>query len=214
MCNLSDCCARKSCELEALARRQRRVLWFVLAINATMFVLELTAGLLSRSLSLAGDSLDMLGDAIAYGSSLYVVGMGLPEKSRAALLKAAIMALSGFAVLGRAIIQLREPALPNLELMVPTGVLALAANLSCLYALTRHRHDDVNMSSVWLCSRNDIIANIAVLVAACLVFVWQSPWPDIFVGLGITTLFLKSALTVFKDARRTAMAVVPMHQLG
>lgn len=211
---MSDCCARKSCELEALAQRQKRVLWLVLAINALMFVVEMAGGLISKSLSLTGDSLDMLGDAIAYGSSLAVVGMGAAQKSKAALLKATIMALSGLAVLGRALLQFQAPEVPNLALMVPTGGLALGANLICLYALTRHRHDDVNMSSVWLCSRNDIIANVAVLGAAGLVLVSSSPWPDLVVGLGITILFLKSALTVFKDARGDGLTVAPARSPG
>jgi cation diffusion facilitator family transporter len=197
---MADCCNDKACEIDALRGRQSSILKIVLAINAVMFIVELTAGLLGRSVSLVADSLDMLGDALVYGFSLYVVARGTAMKARAALLKGIIMAGFGFLVLGQAIYRIVNPQLPVFETIGVVGFLALAANSMCFYLLWRHRADDINMSSVWLCSRNDIIANIAVLFAAAGVWLTHSGWPDILVGLALAALFLRSALNVLRDS--------------
>jgi Co/Zn/Cd efflux system component len=178
----------------------------VLAINAVMFVVELTAGLLGNSISLVADSLDMLGDALVYGFSLYVVARGAAMKARAALFKGIIMAGFGFFVLGQAIYRIVIPQLPVFETIGAIGLLALAANGLCFYLLWRHRADDINMSSVWLCSRNDIIANISVLFAAAGVWLTHSGWPDILVGLALAALFLRSALHVLRASIRELRA--------
>jgi len=138
---MSDCCHDKSCILTALRQRQAQVLWIVLAINVVMFAVELTAGLRANSLSLAGDSLDMLGDALVYGSSLYVLERSARAQAKSAFLKGNIMALSAIAVFARAFYQLARGTTPSLGTMSVVGVLVLAANLVCLALLTRHRAD-------------------------------------------------------------------------
>ncbi len=199
---MADCCNDKACEIDALRSRQSSTLKIVLGINAVMFMVELTAGLLGNSISLVADSLDMLGDAMVYGFSLYVVARSSTMKARAALLKGIIMAAFGFFVLGQAIYRIVFPQLPVFETIGAVGLLALAANSTCFFLLWRHRADDINMSSVWLCSRNDIIANISVLFAAVGVWLTHSGWPDILIGLALAGLFLRSALHVLREATR------------
>jgi Co/Zn/Cd efflux system component len=197
---MADCCNDKACEIDALRYRQSSTLKIVLGINAVMFVVELTAGLLGNSISLVADSLDMLGDAMVYGFSLYVVARSATMKARAALLKGIIMAAFGFFVLGQVIYRIAFPQLPVYEAIGAIGLLALAANGTCFFLLWRHRADDINMSSVWLCSRNDIIANVSVLLAALGVWLAHSAWPDILVGLALAALFLRSALHVLRES--------------
>ena len=197
---MADCCNDKACEIDALRSRQSSTLKIVLGINAVMFVVELTAGLLGNSISLVADSLDMLGDAMVYGFSLYVVARSATMKARAALLKGIIMAAFGFFVLGQVIYRIAFPQLPVYEAIGAIGLLALAANGTCFFLLWRHRADDINMSSVWLCSRNDIIANISVLFAAVGVWLTHSGWPDILIGLALAGLFLRSALHVLRES--------------
>jgi cation diffusion facilitator family transporter len=201
--NMADCCTNAACEVEKLRRRQSATLKIVLAINALMFGVEMTAGVLAGSTALLADSLDMLGDALAYGFSLYVVARNDAWKAGAALVKGGIMAAFGLFVLGQVVYGLLSPEIPVYEAMGLVGLLALAANLSCLILLWRHRSEDVNMRSVWLCSRNDIISNVAVLFAALGVWLSATHWPDVAVGLGIAVLFLRSAWQVFRDALQT-----------
>lgn len=197
---MADCCNDKACEIEALRGRQSATLKIVLVINALMFLIELTAGLISSSVSLLADSLDMLGDALVYGFSIYVVARGAQMKAKAALLKGVIMAAFGFFVLGQAIYRIVYPHVPVFEVIGAIGLLALATNGACFLLLWRHRSDDINMSSVWLCSRNDIIANVSVLFASAGVWFFHSGWPDILVGLALSALFLRSALSVLREA--------------
>jgi cation diffusion facilitator family transporter len=197
---MTDCCSDKACEVEALRSRQGSTLKAVLAINVVMFAVELTAGLLAASVALVADSLDMLGDALVYGFSLYVITRGARMKAMAALAKGGIMAAFGLFVLGQAIHRVMVPEVPVYEAIGAVGLLALAANAVCLGLLWRHRADDINMSSVWLCSRNDIIANVSVLAAAAGVWLTGSGWPDVLVGLGIALLFLRSAVHVLRQA--------------
>lgn len=198
---MADCCQDKSCEIDALRARQGGTLKIVLAINAVMFVVELGAGLAANSVSLLADSLDMLGDALVYGFSLYVIARGARMKAMAALLKGGIMAAFGLFVLGQALYKIFVPQFPGFETIGSIGLLALAANSVCLALLWRHRAEDINMRSVWLCSRNDIIANVSVLCAAAGVWLTGSGWPDIAVGLALAALFLKSAAGVLREAR-------------
>jgi Co/Zn/Cd efflux system component len=197
---MADCCNDKACEIDALRSRQSSTLKIVLGINALMFVVELTAGLLGHSISLVADSLDMLGDALVYGFSLYVVARSSTMKAKAALLKGIIMAAFGLFVLGQAIYRIAFPQLPVFEAIGAIGLLALGANSTCFFLLWRHRADDINMSSVWLCTRNDIIANISVLFAAVGVWITHSGWPDILIGLALAALFLRSAMFVLREA--------------
>jgi Co/Zn/Cd efflux system component len=197
-----DCCQNKSCELEQLQKQHSNVLWIVLLINAVMFVVELVSGLRAKSLSLTGDSLDMLGDALVYGGSLVVIYKSSRAQARVALLKGVIMLASALTVLIRGLYQLHNWTIPAAETMTQIGFLALAANLVCLFLLTRHRDDNLNMSSVWLCSRNDIIANSLVLVSAWIIAIYPSPLPDILVGFFLTVVFAKSSLKVISASRK------------
>ena len=195
------CCQDKAKELEKLQKRQSKVLWIILAINAVMFVVEFSGGIKAASLSLTGDSLDMLGDALVYGCSLYVIKKGKKAQARSAILKGSIMFITAIAVFARATYQLFAQTVPTVQLMGEIGILALLANLICFLLLIRHRNDNINMSSVWLCSRNDIIANISVLLTAGLVLLTNSFLPDFILGLLLTVVFAQSAGKVLQKAR-------------
>jgi cation diffusion facilitator family transporter len=191
---------------ERLAQKQGRVLRVVLWLNLVMFFVEGGAGVWARSSALLGDSLDMLGDALAYGATLFALHRGLRWKARATVLKGSLMAVTAVGVLasavGRAV--LAQP--PEPLTMTGVGVLALLVNGACLLLLTRHRSDDMNMSSAWVCSRNDLIANAAVIAAAALVALTGSLWPDFIVGVGIAILFSSSALDALRAGLRPGMA--------
>jgi Co/Zn/Cd efflux system component len=199
---MADCCGDKACAIEALRERQRSTLTIVLAINAVMFVVVLASGLLARSTALLADSLDNLGDALTYGLSLYAVSRGARSKAKVALFKGALILGAGLFVLGQVIHGILRPGVPVFEMMGAVSLLALAANGICLALLWKHRTEDVNMSSVWECSRNDIAANVSVFLAAGLVWLMQSGWPDLLVGLALACLFLRSAANVIADALR------------
>lgn len=203
---MSSCCSDKTCALEQLRARQSATLRVVLVLNGLMFVVELTAGLLAGSVSLLADSLDMLGDALVYGFSLWVVGRGPAWKARAAASKAGVMAAFGLFVAVELIYKLLYPQPPGFEAMGIVGMLALAVNTACFGLLWRHRAEDINMRSVWLCSRNDLYANGAVLLAAAAVWQTASPWPDLVVGAFICGLFLHSAWGVATEARHELRA--------
>jgi cation diffusion facilitator family transporter len=179
-----------------------RVLWIVLAINALMFLVEGWAGLLAHSTSLLADALDMLGDALVYGFSLFVLARSARWQAGAALAKGGFMLAFGLGVLGEALYKMFHPVMPGVETMGIVGGIALAANLVCFFLLYRHRGDNLNMSSTWLCSRNDLIANVGVLLAAGGSYLLVSGWPDIIVGGIIASLFLGSALNVLRQAIR------------
>lgn len=204
------------CEITSdIPERQRRVLGVVLGLNAAMFVAECVAGLLAHSTALLADSADMLGDAIVYGFSLYAVGRGARWQGRAALLKGSIMALFGLGVLGEAGLKLARDMVPSAPLMGGMGLLALAVNTCVLLFLWRHRGDDLNMRSAWLCSRNDVIANLGVLLAASGVALTGTSWPDVMVGLSIAILFSLSAVQVIgaatRQLRQAAATGAPPH---
>ena len=194
------------CEVREIPREQRRTLQIVLLINAAMFLTESVAGVLAHSTALFADSLDMLGDAIVYGFSLYVIGRGIAWQARAALLKGLIMAAFGIGLLVQVAFKITSGVTPTVEVMGLVGTLAFAANLWCLALLWRRRGDDINMRSAWICSRNDVIGNVAVLVAAGAVAVTGSPWPDIVIGLLVASVFARSAVQVVRDASRAVVA--------
>jgi Co/Zn/Cd efflux system component len=194
------------CEVREIPREQRRTLQIVLLINAVMFLTESVAGVLAHSTALFADSLDMLGDAIVYGFSLYVIGRGIAWQARAALLKGLVMAAFGIGLLMQVAFKITRGVTPTVEVMGVVGTLAFAANLWCLALLWRRRGDDINMRSAWICSRNDVIGNVAVLVAAGAVAVTGSPWPDIVIGLLVASVFGRSAVQVVRDASRAVAA--------
>jgi cation diffusion facilitator family transporter len=199
---MNDCCESKRCEVTALRERHARVLWIVLFVNAAMFIIEGTAGLVAHSTSLLADALDMFGDALVYGASLFVLARSIRWQAAAALTKGAFMLIFGLAVLFEAAMKIAYPIMPNIGLMGVVGGLALIANLGCFLLLYQHRGDNLNMSSTWLCSRNDLIANVGVLAAAAAGAFLGSRWPDILVGVLIAALFLRSAAHVILAALR------------
>ncbi|MDE0314344.1 MAG: cation diffusion facilitator family transporter [Candidatus Poribacteria bacterium] len=199
---MDNCCHEKTDELEVLREQQSKTLWIVLAINGIMFCLELIVGLLAGSVALQADSLDMLSDTLVYGFSLYVIGRSNQWRAGAALLKGSIMAIFGISVLFQSVYKFLAGSIPESHFMFLMSVLALIANASCLLLLSKHKTDDINMRSTWVCSRNDIIANTSVFVAAALVAITQSKLPDVVVGLLITSIFLKSAVSILKDSYR------------
>jgi Co/Zn/Cd efflux system component len=198
---MDDCC-----ELREIPREQRRVLRVVLWINAVMFLVESGAGVMAHSTALVADSFDMAGDAIVYGFSLYVVGRGTVWQARAALLKGLIMAALGVGLLVQVAFKIAHGLSPTVEVMSVVGLLAFAANLGCLILLWRRRGDDINMRSAWICSRNDVIGNAAVLLAAGAVALTGSPWPDIVIGLLVAAVFGRSAVQVVREASRAVAA--------
>jgi Co/Zn/Cd efflux system component len=194
---------KECCEIRgAIPGGQRRVLQVVLWLNAGMFVAEFSAGLLAHSTALLADSVDMLGDAVVYGFSLYVVARGALWQARGALLKGGIMAAFGIGVLAEVARKLARGIVPSADVMGGVGVIVLAVNAFCLVLLSRHKSDDINMRSAWLCSRNDVVANLGVLVAAGAVAWTGSGWPDIVAGLLIAALFGSSAVNVIRGAMR------------
>ena len=193
---MDSCCA-----VTPVGERQRRTLRVVLWINLAMFAMELGAGLIAHSTALVADSADMLGDAIVYGFSLYVIGKGSQWQARGALLKGGIMAAFTVGIATEIVLKLARGVTPDGALMSGVALVALAANASVLIFLWRHRSDDLNMRSAWLCSRNDVIANGGVLFAAGAVGLSGSPWPDIVIGLAIAALFGSSAIAIIRQAR-------------
>ena len=180
--------------------RQRRVLWAALAINAAMFVVEIVAGLAAGSVSLQADSLDFLADAANYGVSLAVVGMALRRRAMAALLKGLTMGAFGLWVIVVTVMHALAGTVPEPFTMGTVGVAALAANAGVLAMLWAFREGDANMRSVWLCSRNDVAGNLAVMLAAAGVFGTGSFWPDVIVAAVMAVLALWGAAQVVRQA--------------
>jgi Co/Zn/Cd efflux system component len=178
----------------------RRVLWAVLGINALMFLVEIGAGLAAGSASLQADALDFLGDAANYGISLFVVGMALRYRASAALAKGATMAAFGVWVIGAVVWHALHGTLPSAFTMGAVGVAALAANAASFGLLWAHRHGDANMRSAWICTRNDVLGNFAVLLAALGVFGTGTGWPDVIVAAIMAALALQGATTVVRQS--------------
>ncbi len=195
---MADCCEDKSCALEQLQARQSGTLKAVLGINTIMFVVVVSAALYASSSALLADSLDNLGDAVTYGLSLYAVSRGDRAKGMVSMFKGVLILAAALFVIAQIVYKLFHPGVPLFETMGAIGGLALVANGACLALLWKHRDEDVNMASVWECSRNDIAANVAVLVAAGGVWLFSSGWPDIVVGLVLAVLFLRSALRILR----------------
>lgn len=196
------CCASKGQELERLARRadQRRVLVAVLAINAVMFFLEFGAGIFAGSTALMADATDMLGDALVYAVSIYAIARSDRWKAGAAMFKGIFILALGVGIVLNVIAKVQSGVPPSSTLMLAFGGLALVANLICLRLLWQFRSQDVNMASTFECSRNDVVSNAGVLVAAGAVALTSSPWPDIIIGSAMAGLFLRSSLRVMADA--------------
>jgi Co/Zn/Cd efflux system component len=205
----AECCGHHESEKPLENAAYRRVLWAVLAINLLMFAVEIGAGVAAGSASLQADALDFLGDAGNYAISLFVVGMTLRVRASAALLKGATMGAFGFWVVGTIIWHIAHGTVPEAATMGIVGFVALAANVASFVLLWSHRGGDANMRSAWICTRNDVLGNLAVLLAAIGVFGTQSGWPDFAVAAIMAALALQGSALVLRDAmgelRRSAL---------
>ncbi|MFA5983972.1 MAG: cation transporter [Methylococcaceae bacterium] len=197
---MSGCCGN-NCSLEQLQNRQRGTLKVVLAINALMFLVMAIAALYGKSTALLADSMDNFGDAITYGLSLYAVSKSAGIKAKVAQFKGWLIFLAAIAVVAQIVYKLFVPSMPQFEIMGAFSILGLCANSLCFFLLWRHRNEDINMSSVWECSRNDIITNLAVFATAGMVWLTGSAWPDIAVALVLVGYLLRSATRVIYAAR-------------
>ena len=197
----AHCCHDATCSSVPVDPRFRRALWIALVLNATMFVVELGASWASGSVALLADSIDFFGDAGNYAISLAVLGMGLAARARAALFKAACMGAFGVVVIGRALWNLQAGTVPEPATMGAVGFAALAVNAGVAWRLYRFRAGDANMRSVWICSRNDALGNVAVMLAALGVFGTGSAWPDLAVAAAMGLLALSGASAVLRQAR-------------
>lgn len=178
----------------------RRVLWIALLVNFAMFIVEIASGLHAHAVSLLADALDFFGDAANYGLSLWVLGLQLSMRAKASLAKAISMAIFGLWVLGSALSHLLSSVMPAPQTMGMIGALALLANLGVAWLLYAYRDGDSNMRSVWLCTRNDAIGNVAVILAALGVFGTDSAWPDLLVATMMASLALHAAWHVIRQA--------------
>ena len=191
---MSDCCGEKN--LNVQHESQRRTLKIVLTLNAVMFFVVFYAGWYATSSALLSESLDYLGDSLTYVLSFIVVNMGLKMKARVAIFKGLLILSAGIIVAWQIIEKLLNPSVPLFEVMGAFSLLGLLVNGLCLYLLTKHKEEDINMSSVWECSRNDIAAGIAVFVSAFGVWATNSMWPDLVVAFALMILFFRSAIGV------------------
>lgn len=182
--------------------KYRRILWIALIVNFVMFAIEIIFSLQSKSVSLLADSIDFLGDAANYGISLWVLAMSVKARATASLFKAASMALFGIGVLAHAIWNAITGVVPDAQTMSLVGLLALTANLGVAWLLYAYRNGDSNMRSVWLCTRNDALGNITVIIAAVGVFGTGTAWPDLIVATIMASLALTAAWQVMKQARK------------
>lgn len=195
-------CGCETATFEGMSENYRRVLWAVIAINALMFVVEVAAGALAGSQALKADALDFLGDALTYGLSLWVIGKSDGIRASAALFKGLSLAAMGLWVLGSTIYEIFVLEVPQAIVMGGIGFMALAANLVSVLLLMKYREGDANVRSVWLCSRNDAIGNVAVMVAALAVFFTSSAWPDLLVATAMAGLFLWSSAQIIRQSLR------------
>ena len=198
-CAAASCCAGEV-KFDGLSRDYKARLWAVIALNAGMFAVEMSGGVTAGSQALQADALDFLGDTLTYGMSLAVIGLSLRVRAAAALVKGTTLALMGLWVLGSTAWHALVLGTPRAEVMGLIGVLALAANLASVLILLKYKDGDANVRSVWLCSRNDAIGNIAVMLAAFGVWGTATGWPDVIVAAMLASLFLNSASKILRQA--------------
>jgi Co/Zn/Cd efflux system component len=203
---MSSSCCKHDCQAPDIDVRYRRILWVALGINVSMFLVEITASLVAGSVSLRADALDFLADALNYVIALAVIGRSLRWRASTALIKGGIMAVFGLWVAGSIVSNAIIGSMPEANVMGTIGLIALVANVSTAMLLYRHRISDSQAMSVWLCTRNDCIANIGVILAGAGVWISGTPWPDLGVAAVVAYLGLSSAVRI---ARR---AIVEMHE--
>ncbi len=204
----AGCC--EAPKFDGASRAYKRALWIVIAINGLMFFVEGSAGFAGQSMALKADALDFAGDTATYALSLAVIGMAVQWRARAALLKGLSLGLMGFGVLAATVYRVFVLNEPSAEIMFGVATLALAANVASALILMRFRDGDSNVRSVWLCSRNDAIGNVAVIGAAGLVAFTGTPWPDLAVAAIMAGLFTSSAVSILRQAREELAGAVVM----
>src|SRR4029079_16047806 len=200
-CMGTDCCGHGA-TFEGLSADYKRRLWLVIAINAAMFFVEMGAGALAGSRALQGDGLDFLGDTLTYGMSLAVIGATIPVRAWTAFAKGLSLTVMGLWVFGTTAYHTLVLGVPKAEIMGVVGFLALAANLASVLVLAKYKDGDANVRSVWLCSRNDAIGNMAVMIAAAGVWGTGTKWPDLIVAAIMATLFLWSSFQILRQSWR------------
>lgn len=194
---MSGCCA-----YEADNKRDRRLLWVVLLLNGGMFIIEFVAGWMADSSGLLADSLDMFADAAVYGVSLYAVGRAIVHKANAALLNGGLQFALGSLILLDLAKRLVVGSTPQYEVMLGISSLALVVNASCFALLYQFRNGDINLRASWICSRNDMIANLGVMLSAGMVYWLNAAWPDWFIGGVIALIILHSSTGIIREARQ------------
>jgi Co/Zn/Cd efflux system component len=197
----ANCCSHGA-TFEGLSADYKRRLWLVIAINATMFLVEMGAGAVAGSQALQADALDFLGDAMTYGISLAVIGTSIQIRARAAILKALSLTAMALWVLAATAYHVLILGVPRAEIMGAIGILALVANVASVLILMRYKDGDANVRSVWLCSRNDAIGNVAVMIAALAVWGTATKWPDLLVAAIMAGLFLTSSIQILRQSFR------------
>ncbi len=193
---MPDC----GCNIEIRDKEQRRVLIPLLLINGLMFVIELTLGIIGQSTGLIADSMDMLADATVYAIAMYAVGRGLQAKIRAAHVSGVLQIVLAFGVILDVIRRFAFGSNPESTLMIVMGLVAFAANVVCLILIAKHRKGEIHMRASWVFSRNDVIANIGVIVSGGLVALLASPLPDLIIGFVISIIVMKGGISIFQDA--------------
>src|SRR3989344_7724915 len=198
---MADCCELDSKEINLAKKKElKQIFIVVLVINFVMFVVEFIGGILASSNALLGDSLDMLGDASVYGISLLVINRPSNIRAKASFIKGFIMLFLGSFVVYKSILKIAMPTIPQAETITLLGGIALVVNLVSFLLLMKRWKEDINVRSAWICSRNDVTANVTVIGAGLLVSYFNSAWPDILVGLGISYLIVQSSVQVIVEA--------------
>lgn len=196
---MSGCCGN-DVKFDGVSDDYKRRLWLVIALNASMFIVEMSAGHLAKSQALQADALDFLGDALTYGISIAVIGASIRVRTNAALLKGFSLLLMGLWVLISTVYRVFLVGVPEAQIMGVVGLLALMTNVASVLLLVRYKDGDANVRSVWLCSRNDAIGNIAVMIAAVGVWGTATGWPDLIVAAIMAGLFLSSSFQIVRQA--------------
>nr|WP_319385394.1 cation diffusion facilitator family transporter [uncultured Roseibium sp.] len=207
---MGACCAKTQAPFDGMSKDYRRRLWLVIGLNAGMFVVEMAAGQAAGSKALQADALDFFGDAVTYGISLAVIGASLRTRALAALGKGVSLLLMGLWVAGSTLHQVFVLGVPEAAVMGSVGLLALAVNLASVLVLVRYKDGDANVRSVWLCSRNDAIGNVAVMIAAMGVWGTATAWPDLAVAGLMAALFLSSAIQILSQGVREFRQKTPV----
>jgi len=211
---MAECgCSGPQKTFDGMSSAYKRILWIVIVINAVMFLVEMAAGQLAGSQALQADALDFLGDATTYGISLAAIGASIAVRTNAALFKAFTLFAMGMWVMGATIWKVFYIGVPEAHIMGGIGFLALAANLTSVLLLVKYKDGDANVRSVWLCSRNDAIGNVAVMIAALGVWGTATGWPDLIVAGIMAALFLTSATQIMRQALAEKRAGGHVHEI-